>query len=141
MADKQGNIAIHYAAANGHLSCVKLFLETAYSVSPGKDSPPLFHVDVCNRRGESPLLLAAGGSNMKLIECLLDNKGGGANIEGGGSETHPCFVTPLMRACECGQIKVALLLLQRGADKEARDSRGLTPLHYAAAGGLSHRER
>ena len=133
-ADKHGNIAIHYAAAGGHVSCVQLFLETAYFVAPGHYSPPLFPVDVCNKRGDSPLLLAAGGTNVKLVEYLLDNKGGGANIEGGGSDAYPCFVTPLMRACERGQIKVALLLLQRGADKEARDSKGLTPLHYAAAG-------
>ena len=138
--DKKGNIAIHYAANGGHHACVQLFLETAYFTAPGQYSTPLFSVDVCNKRGESPLLLAVSGSNVKLVECLLDNKGGGANIEGGGSETTPCFVTPLMRACECGQIKIALLLLHRGAEKEARDSKGLTPLHYAAAGRLSHHD-
>jgi ankyrin repeat protein len=135
MADNAGTLPIHAAAAGGHFLCTQLFLHTAYFVPPGQRTDTferLFDVDVCNRRGETALLLACGHPSVKHIELLLDTKGGGAKGAGGNN---PSLVTPLMRAAEKGHVKVAMCLLGRGANKEARDVKGLTPLHYACAGG------
>ena len=62
-----------------------------------------FNVDVCNRRGQTPLLMACATNNVRMIEALLDYKGpgGGAKLDGSGS---PHMVTPLMRACAKGQV-------------------------------------
>ena len=41
----------------------------------------------------------------------------------------------LLRATEAGDVAEMQALLQRGADVQARNARGWTPLHVAAAGG------
>ncbi|KAK8783496.1 hypothetical protein V5799_010140 [Amblyomma americanum] len=38
-------------------------------------------------------------------------------------------------ACDRGHLEVVKLLLDRGADPEAKDAEGQTPLHYAASCG------
>lgn len=43
--------------------------------------------------------------------------------------------TPLMYACAFGALPLVKLLLDKGANRNSRDLRGLTPLHAAAAGG------
>ncbi|KAH7156057.1 hypothetical protein EDB81DRAFT_716016 [Dactylonectria macrodidyma] len=43
--------------------------------------------------------------------------------------------TPLHTACENGHLAVARLLIESGADKEAKDTRDMTPLHVAATRG------
>jgi len=45
--------------------------------------------------------------------------------------------TPLMHACARKQLEVAKLLLERGADVNARDMDGKTALHFTAAEGRS----
>jgi len=43
--------------------------------------------------------------------------------------------TPLHLASRMGHMEVARILVEQGADKEAKDKDGLTPLHHAAEGG------
>jgi ankyrin repeat protein len=57
--------------------------------------------------------------------------------------------TPLHRACDKGKISSAEVLLQAGADPNAKDVNGATPTHWAASSGkvallnlvLAHRGR
>ena len=44
-------------------------------------------------------------------------------------------VTPLMRACFRGNLKLARLLIEKGANPNARTRYGFTPLIYAASSG------
>ena len=41
-------------------------------------------------------------------------------------------MTPLHDAAEQNSVDVARLLIERGADIDAKDNNGSTPLHYAA---------
>ena len=43
--------------------------------------------------------------------------------------------TPLHDACERGQLEVAMAVIDKGADVNARDEYGNTPLHYALEKG------
>lgn len=45
--------------------------------------------------------------------------------------------TPLHNMCKKGNIAIAKLLLEYGADQDAKDGSNLTPLHYAAQEGHS----
>ena len=71
---------------------------------------------------------AAALGNYELCEWLLDNKGRVL----GKDKFKRC---PLALAVRNGHLKVASLLLQRGADWNQPDSSSNTPLHYAAAYG------
>ncbi len=45
-------------------------------------------------------------------------------------------MTPLHEAAAMGHLEVARLLLERGADVNAKNKHGFTPLHFAA--GIGH---
>lgn len=86
------------------------------------------------------LLLGALSPNQMLIEGCLD--GNQAQIEealklGADLETrhHVRDLTPLMLVIYRDYIKLARLLLEKGARADARNQEGQTPLMLAAAGG------
>ena len=82
-------------------------------------------VDACDGAKRCTALhMAARRDNVEAAEALLDC---GAAIEARDSLGE----TPLRRAVNCGQRKVAALLLARGADPHSVGSKGLTP--YSAA--------
>jgi ankyrin repeat protein len=53
------------------------------------------------------------------------------------NETGPLGMTPLVLASASGQEALGILLLDKGADPNARDSAGATALHYALMKGLT----
>jgi ankyrin repeat protein len=89
--DEDGETSVHWAAREGHLECVQYLLEKQESV------------DVRNRTGETPLMVA------------IRNK-------------H----SPLMPALRNQQTEVVEWLLSRNADVNAKDSKGWTTLFYAS---------
>lgn len=82
-----------------------------------------------DKKGFTPLILAATAGHQKVVEILLNH---GADIEAQSERTKD---TPLSLACSGGRYEVVELLLTRGANKEHRNVSDYTPLSLAASGG------
>jgi ankyrin repeat protein len=78
----------------------------------------------------TPLIHAAGGGHIEIVETLLNH---GAYIEGNGDKGY----TPLYSACEEGHLPVLNLLINRGAKIEGKDE-GHTSLYAACLEGYLH---
>ncbi|KAM7542139.1 hypothetical protein Aperf_G00000018490 [Anoplocephala perfoliata] len=142
--------ALHYAAANGHLNCVKLLLKY--------DSP----MEEQNENGHTPLMEATSNGHIEVARCLIEN---GANInthssefkesaltlasykghaemvkfllDAGASHEHRTdeMHTALMEAAMEGHVDVARLLLDHGANVNIPQDSFESPLTLAACGG------
>jgi ankyrin repeat domain-containing protein 17 len=82
-----------------------------------------------DKKGFTPLILAATAGHEKVVEILLDNN---AEIEAQSERTKD---TPLSLACSGGRYEVVESLLRRNANKEHRNVSDYTPLSLAASGG------
>ena len=102
-------LAVHVAAVCGHDEVARRLLQ-----EPGADMRSL-------------LLDAACRGHEQLVNDLLE---GGAEPNIGGGES-----TPLHEAAGCGHGRIVSTLLLAGANKDALDERGASPLCAAAAGG------
>ena len=114
--DKEGNTALHLAAAMGNLELVVLLLEAGSAV------------DSENNFGWTALHFAAEGVNGEVVERLLE---AGANVN---TRDHDDS-TPLNKAAFSGNRDVVEKLLAANPDLEALDWSGQTPLHSAAIRG------
>ncbi|MFC1820980.1 ankyrin repeat domain-containing protein [Thermodesulfobacteriota bacterium] len=105
-----GDNALRAAARHGHTETVRFLID--------KNS----HKDDQN----TALILAAGEGHIKTMEFLL-HIGIDVNIRrrDGWKET------PLISAAEFGKKKAVIYLLERGADIDAVDSKGMTALDHA----------
>jgi ankyrin repeat protein len=93
-----------------------------------QDDPDL--VNAWSPDGFSPLQLASFFGHPDAAALLLD----------GGAETdavakNPMRVTALHSACAAGDARIARLLLDNGADPNARQEGGFTPIQAAAQNG------
>ena len=80
-------------------------------------------VDNLNKRGSSPLTLAAYYNNIEVANYLIDKVD---NINGNSDDG-----TPLMAAVVKGHLEIAKSLVKAGADPNLTDANGATALHYA----------
>jgi hypothetical protein len=139
-----GQVALHYAAENGHSRVVELLLKAGASVA------------VRDFHGQTPLHAAASGGHLAVVRLLLEH---GAELDARGrfgrtplhaALAHPPVVsllldlgaevdvpdkkerTPLHWCAAEGYLKSAQLLLENGADVEASTATGWTPLFLAA---------
>jgi hypothetical protein len=114
-----GGTLLHSAAEAGTLEYVRLLLE--FDANP----------NALNDGGHTPLERACNASaeakyNRAEVVCLLLEFGADVNANGGVKRS-----TPLHVAARRGSISTAKVLLKYGADIEARDSVGDTPLRRA----------
>lgn len=80
-------------------------------------------------KGSAAMVVAAHDGDAELIAFLLDH---GADIETTSRlGREPAQLTSLMFAADSGGVSAVNLLLAKGANVNARDSGGLTPLFYA----------
>jgi ankyrin repeat protein len=151
VCDDKGNTPLHFAAENGNLEAVQILLERDADVNSqnGHKSTPLLlaselgHPDVVqllldhnadlsvsDADGDSPLHCAAIGGQLEVARILLklDVEANSRNEEGS---------TPLHLASKCreeeedGSAGVVRLLLEYGADVQARDHSGKTASEVA----------
>uniref|UniRef100_A0A1I7V877 ANK_REP_REGION domain-containing protein n=4 Tax=Loa loa TaxID=7209 RepID=A0A1I7V877_LOALO len=112
--DENGRTALHLAAANGHLKLTQLLLTSKAFVNSK------------SKTGEAPLHLAAQNGHIKVVSVLVQDYG--ALLEAITLDNQ----TALHFAARYGQLAVAQTLLTLGANPNARDDKGQTPLHLAA---------
>ncbi|KAK6105831.1 Ankyrin repeats (3 copies) family protein [Brugia pahangi] len=112
--DENGRTALHLAAANGHLKLTQLLLTSKAFVNSK------------SKTGEAPLHLAAQNGHVKVVSVLVEHHG--ALLEAITLDNQ----TALHFAARYGQLAVAQTLLALGANPNARDDKGQTPLHLAA---------
>jgi ankyrin repeat protein len=79
--------------------------------------------------GFTPLLFAAQQGDLESAQALI---AGGAKVD----DPSPEDGTPLIVAAHSGREKLAMFLLDKGANPRATDAFGITALHYALYGGL-----
>ena len=103
-------------------------------VGTAPDSRSLYHVDVANEVGESPLHVAAWRGQAAVVAALLAH-GADVNLV----DTVYSKTTPLHEAVRGGYRDVVKLLINGGALVDAQDASGDTPLHWCvrAAVGLT----
>jgi ankyrin repeat protein len=87
-------------------------------------------VNCSNREGITPLHVASLFNSLTLAKVFIA-KGGKIN-----AKTKTQQWTPLHLGCQRNSIHVIDLLLTRGADVDAADIRGNSPLHYASLNGF-----
>lgn len=141
-----GRTLLHAAAASGNVTLLELLLSLGASAMAADDGghTALYSVgNECSTAGGADVVRtlveagadvnAAGGvkrctalhmaarrGNAEVARALLD---AGANIEARDSLGE----TPLRRAVNCAKTGVARLLVARGADRDSKSTKGLTP--------------
>ncbi|KAH9498964.1 hypothetical protein Btru_004081 [Bulinus truncatus] len=152
--DEQNRRAIHYAARNGHLECVRLLLKAGAitNCSDDEGKTPLHlacaygHVEVVRmlvhqggqvnscrtETGESALHVTATAGYNKIMEILLDN-GGEINtmtrkLKGGE--------TPLHKAIIADKPEMVEFLCSRGAILNTPNASDKFPIHVACEKGF-----
>jgi ankyrin repeat protein len=113
-AEPDGTTPLHWAARINDPALVRALLQAGAT-------------HVANRYGTTPLELAAENGSPRVIEALLD---AGADAKTATPEGE----TVLMTASRTGRVEAMRLLLARGADPNAQETRfGETALMWAAA--------
>nr|CAH0106531.1 unnamed protein product [Daphnia galeata] len=114
--DASGTTALNYAIMASNTKVVQCLLDKGAN-------PKRF-----DRNDRSPLHVAAFYTrNTKIIDLLLQNQGK-VDI----NESNKFGLTALHHAAKTSNHKTARHLMERGANVNCRDQRGLTPLHLAA---------
>jgi ankyrin repeat protein len=112
--DEQGQVGLYLALRAGSFSVAQALL-----AAPGLE------VDALNPAGETPLMIAALRGQAEWVEKLLAR----------GARVHQEGWSPVLYAASAPDAKVLGLLLDRGAQVNARAPNGTTPLMMAARYG------
>ena len=113
-ANEEGRTALHFAAENNYLECVRLLLEAGASCALATDADM------------TPLDCAVANGHVEVVRLLLE---AGANA--GGQER----VIPLHSAAVRGHTEIVRMLLEAGASCDVATDSGVTALHHAVAHG------
>ncbi|KAF4523418.1 hypothetical protein B566_EDAN007890, partial [Ephemera danica] len=125
-ATKKGNTALHIASLE---DVVKILVqhEASVNVQSQNGFTPLYMAAQENHDnvdGFTPLAVAMQQGHDKVVAVLLENDTRGKHN-----------ITPLHVAAKWGKTNMVSLLIEKGANIEAKTRDGLTPLHCAARSG------
>ena len=112
--DEKGQVGLTLALRDGSLKVAEVLLQ-----HPG------LKIDAVNAADETAVMMAALRGNLEWTQRLLDR----------GAQVNRKGWTPLHYAASGPEPKVVSLLLDRGAEIEARSPNGTTPLMMAARYG------
>ena len=112
--DPNGNSLLHYAALSGNADMIRHLID--------KGLPP----DILGSSKQTPLHTAATNGRTEAVVALLDKK---ASLEARNDYERTALI---LCARELGQAETARVLIAAGADVNAEDRFGSTPLELAA---------
>lgn len=118
----QGRTALHYAASKGAAGVVEELVRHGAEV------------DARDCTGSTALHRAAGTGHVAVLRILAERCGAALDVKDGQGHT------PLAVACVSGHPAAARYLAGRGADVEAEDREGETPLSLAVRAGPGLRQ-
>ncbi len=150
-ADTQGSTALHVAANAGFKAMVEFLLEhkAAINAKARNGATPL-HLAVANNFNVLAELLLSQGADPDIMAALVSNNYSGTPLHIaaalGNQPTIELLLarharvnvfyngkTPLHLAVEAGNFAAAQLLIVKGADVDAQEKSGITPLQSAVA--------
>ena len=146
---ERGQTALMWAAAGRHSGVVQALVESGADIGARSATLPLYEPKILTAKasgapfdfykedvyfpkvkgGFTPLMFAAQAGDLDSVRILL---AAGAGVDSGT----PDDGTPLVLAGSNGHEEVALFLLEKGADPNATDGYGMTPLHWALQEGI-----
>ncbi|KAG8131188.1 hypothetical protein E2320_017946 [Naja naja] len=121
--DGTGHNALHLAAKNNHVDCVKRLLQVSPNVQQRTQialEKPLYIM----QDGNTPFFLAVQNGHPEVCKYLLDH---GADVNFRDKNRR----TALILACEAGNLSIAEILIRKGADIHLADALGHNALHYS----------
>ncbi|MBI3895043.1 MAG: ankyrin repeat domain-containing protein [Acidobacteria bacterium] len=122
---RRGQTALMWAAAQKHPEVVKLLIEHGADIhARSKGEIPQQYGSLERKTGFTPLLFAARVGDVDSARILLE---AGADI----NEATPEDGSALVVASASAHDKLAMFLLEKGADPNLADAYGVTALHYA----------
>lgn len=116
-ADARGITPLHLATKHGHRNVAALLLKRGAAVNPESQD------------GVTPLSVAVQGGRQEMVALLLAN---GARVN---EQAQIGGTTLLHVAAYRGDLEIVSLLLQHGADKQARMTSGERPVDLAQQQG------